>query len=253
MASGAAAAGVSGSAPAPAAGAAAAAFAAALRNDATSFPAEMPAPPRLAASTDPDAPHGRDETTGEPLAPHGFKSDGKPRIKPAGPGRGHTKDDRPQVTARAPRSAAAGSSPHGGTDYRAELAGFGMTVWAAGATLPPSRPYAHLFKQSLPGMVEAWSEAATENATVRAGVEKLAGEGSYAWVLKVSAATIPFLMGCWELARPMKATTPDQLAAKKERDARKAELANAAQAELLGYIGSQIGAALGDQELPAAA
>lgn len=253
MPDGAAAAGVSGSAPAPAQNAAAAAFQAALARDAGEFPPEMPAPPRIAASTDPDAPHGRDEISGEPLVPYGRTREGRIRLKPAGPGRGHTKDDKAQVTSAAPSSPpSSGTVARTGASYREDLAGFGMNIWIAGSMLPPTRPYAQLFKEALPGMVDGWAEGAQSNATVRGYVEKLAGEGSWAWVLKVSASTFPFLMGCWELARPMKATTPAEIEAKQQRDAYKAKLAGAAQGELLQYISAQIAEAKGD-ELPAAA
>ncbi len=254
MPDGAAAAGAPGSAPAPAppASDAAAAFQAALRRDAVANPPEMPAPPRIAVSADPDAPHGRGED-GAALAPYGVKADGRPRIKPAGPGRGNrSPDDRPNETRAAASSPSSSGSKAAAVDYRDDLAGLGMSVWLAGSTLPATRPYAALFKQSMPGMVEAWNEAAQHNATVRGYVEKLAGEGSWSWVIKVAITTTPFVLGCWELARPMSEKTPDQAKAKAARNERKQTLATQAETELREYIERQIAELMGDAALEAA-
>lgn len=210
------------------------AFEAALRKDAAAFPPEMPAPPRVAASLDPDAPHGRDED-GEPLMPFGPRADGKPRLKPAGPGRGHKGKDQPRETAAAAAAAIPGGGQQAGKDYREDLAGLGMTVWMGGAAWEPTRPYAHLFKRSMGPMVEAWNQAAQHNDAVRGWVEKLAGDGSWAWVIAVTVTTVPFLGACWELAR--KEQKPEMAARKA---AYKKELAAACKSELDEYITAQI-------------
>ncbi len=177
--------------------------------------AQHPAPPRHAVSADPDAPHGRAED-GTPLAPHGIGRNGRPRIKPAGPGRGgkKPKDDAPRVTNAPPASAdssPSGSPGAGGPDYREDLTGLGMSVWLAGSALrggklwilpvPDARPYAALWRQAMPGMVEAWNLAAQKNPAVRGYVEKLSGDGSWAWVMGVAVTTSSFVTGCMELAK----------------------------------------------------
>src|SRR6266567_3091667 len=132
----------------------------ALQADAGAAPApgqpSYPAPPRQAVSADPDAPHGRAED-GSPLAPHGIGRNGRPRIKPAGPGRGGK-------------------------------------LWIL--PLPDARPYAAVWRQAMPGMVEAWNVAAQKNPAVRGYVEKLAGDGSWSWVIGVAVTAIPLAAGC---------------------------------------------------------
>lgn len=226
-----------------------AAFAAALSADAGVTPTEIPAPPRRAATVDPDAPHGRDEH-GTPHAPWGVGANGKPRIKPAGPGRPKSKDEQARVAAT-PKGASGGAPKGGGhaedADYSGDLAGLGMSVWMGGAALPATRPYAHLWKQSLPGMVNAWNEAAKQNATVRGYVEKLAGDGSYAWVIGVALSTAPLVAGCLELAKRGK-TAED----KAERAQLRAQYANACEAELREFMAEQM-AAMGMAPAAAAA
>jgi hypothetical protein len=221
------------------------AFARALARDAAVQPPEMPAPPRVAQSADPDAPHGRDDA-GEPLMPFGPRADGKPRLKPAGPGRGHKGADQPRETA-----AAAAVTPTGKrapADYREDLAGLGMTLWMGGAALPATRPYAHLFKQSMPGMVESWNQAAQQNAAVRGWVEKLAGDGSWAWVIGVTVTTVPFAAACWELARKEK-----DAARAEQKKAYKQQLAQACKTELDQYITAQFATLGAEQPMAEAA
>lgn len=209
-----------------------AAFRSALEADAGLPQAEIPAPPRKSAIVDPDAPHGRD-SDGTPHTPYGVGQNGKPRIKPAGPGRGKTKDEQPRVTAAA-RPAAKGGKPVD-TDYSGDLAGLGMSIWMGGAALPVTRPYAHVFKQSLPGMVNAWNAAAQQNATVRGYVEKLSGEGSYAWVIGVALSTAPLVAGCLELAKTGK--TAEE---KAERKQLRAQYAEACEVELREFMSAQM-------------
>lgn len=210
------------------------AFRAALERDAVSAPPELPPPPRMTPSSDPDAPHGRDDQ-GQPLTPFGTnKKTGKPNLKAGGPGRGKTRADMPRTTS-APRAVGKAVATSGQPDYREDLAGLGMSIWMGGAMLPPTRPYAHVWKQALPGMVNAWNEAAQQNETVRGYVEKLAGDGSWAWVLGVAVTTAPFLASCWQLAKPEKDPERKEL----QKQAR-AKLAAECEAEFTAYIGSQL-------------
>jgi len=211
-------------------------FTAALEREAASAPPEVPAPPRLAPSADPDAPHGRAED-GTPNAPFGLnKKTGRPNLKAAGPGRGGRKADAPRTTTMVPADPK--KTAAGVTDYRADLAGLGQTVWMAGAMLPPARPYAALWMEALPGLIESWNTAAQKNGTVRGYVEKLAGDGSYAWVIGVTVATLPFVVGCAKLSRkekdPVKAKAQDEL---------KAALKSRTEDEFAAYVQSQMGVA----------
>ena len=210
-------------------------FIAALEREAASAPPEVPAPPRLAPSADPEAPHGRAED-GTANAPYGLnKKTGRPNLKAAGPGRGGRKADAPRTTTMIP-AADPKKTAAGVTDYRADLAGLGQTVWMAGAMLPPARPYAALWMEALPGLVESWNVAAQKNGTVRGYVEKLAGDGSYAWVIGVTVATLPFVVGCAKLSRkekdPVKAQAQDEL---------KAALKSRTEDEFAAYVQSQMG------------
>ena len=209
-----------------------AAFEAALSADAGVVPPTIPAPPRRAVTVDPDAPHGLNED-GSKKAPYGFKNGTDiPRLRPAGPGSGNRKGHDAPRTAPSNVAPIKPSKPR---DYTADLAGLGQSVWMGAVALPPTRPYAHVFKSCLPGMVHAWNEAAQQNAQVRHALDRLAGEGSYAWVLGVALSTAPLVAGCLELAKSGK--TPEEKAQRKE--VRKA-YADAAQAELREYVEAQV-------------
>lgn len=190
----------------------------ALRTDAAASPPEHPGPPRQDSAADPDAPHGRDDA-GTPLAPFGInKRTKRPNLKPGGPGRGHKSDDKPRVTgagttaAAAPAKGAGGQPAAAGRDYSEDLAGFGMGIWMGASAVkggrlplikipvPDLRPYAYVWHDQLPRGVAAWNTAAQQNAAVRRWVDKLAGEGSWAWVLGVGIWGSNFLAGCQELA-----------------------------------------------------
>ena len=207
-----------------------AAFSAALNADAGVTPAEIPPPPRKAAVIDPEAPHGRNED-GTPKAPYGFKNGTNiPRRTIPGPGQRKKGDDAPRTTpAVAPVKA---GKPR---DYTADLAGLGTSVWMGGVALPPTRPYAHVWKQCLPQMVHAWNEAAQQNTQVRHYVEQLAGDSSFAWVLGVGLATAPLIAGCLELAKSGK--TAEE---KAERREIRRQYAEAAQNELRDYVQAQV-------------
>jgi hypothetical protein len=187
------------------------AFRAALEHDAAVTPPEMPAPPRKTVSADPDAPHGREED-GSPKAPYGLnKKTGRPNLKPGGPGR-PVAGDKPRVTTPAKAPATPGKGGQA-PDYAADLAGLAATVWIGasamqggrvpllGIPIPDARPYAMLWHEQTPQLVGAWNTAAQQNATIRGWVEKLAGEGSWQWVIGVSVVSANFLAGCTELAK----------------------------------------------------
>jgi hypothetical protein len=186
-----------------------AAFEAALATDAgTSPPPEIPAPPRK-PERDPAAPHGRTED-GSALAPYGLKSDGTPRLKPAGPGRPKG-DDKPRVTTATSRSDTVAAKAGGGADYTQDLMGLGTSVWLGASSIrggklgpvkvPDLRPYAAAWHAQLPVMAAAWNTAAQQNETVRGYVEKFTGDGSMTWVIGVAVASAGFVAGCIELAK----------------------------------------------------
>lgn len=84
-------------------------------------------------------------------------------------------------------------------DYTESLGQLATGVWVSSSAIPVTKPYAYLWKQTAPGMVQAWNVAANQNAAVRSKVDKLAsGEGGI-WVLGVAMATVPFVAGCWEI------------------------------------------------------
>jgi hypothetical protein len=214
-------------------------FAAALAADAGHVdhgPPVAPPPPR---TQDPDAPHGRAED-GTPIAPYGHKADGRPRIKPAGPGRGRSApaDDRARVVATradtSPDSSSASAAT--GPDYSQELSDLGMAVWLGASSLrggrllflkiPDTRPYAAVWSSQMPAMVAAWNAAARQNATVRGYVEKLGGDGSWSWMVGVGVSTVGLVSSCMEMAR----ANPDV----------KAAAAAANDAELEAFISAQV-------------
>jgi len=158
------------------------------------------------------------------------KQDGSPRLKPAGPGRGH-RADAPRVRPT-PRHAAPSAEPAtiAAGDYTEALAGVGYGAWMAAAScrggkvlglnIPDLRPFAHAFHESLPGMVSAWNVAAQQNETIRNAVERMAGQGSWSWVLGVAISSAQFAGGCAQLARdtPEAAELRDQAAAESDTE-----------------------------------
>src|SRR6266700_62596 len=177
----------------------------ALQADAGAAPApgqpSYPAPPRQAVSADPDA---------------------------------------PRVTSAPPASESTPGA--GGPDYREDLTGLGMSVWLAGSALrggklwilplPDARPYAAVWRQAMPGMVEAWNVAAQKNPAVRGYVEKLAGDGSWSWVIGVAVTAIPLAAGCGRLARD-----PEARAAAADANDAMMEEFMAAQLQAMGLAG----------------
>lgn len=172
-------------------------FAAAMAAPEPGEAPDYPAPPR---KKDPDAPHGRADD-GTPLAPYGYKPDGRPRMVAAGPGRGHKKDDAPRVQ-RAP-AAAGGGKTVARADYAEPLSEFADGLWMlmAGTPIPwdkfetarvKIRVQAALLKSNKAGLVNAANSGAQHNATVRAGVEKITS-GSASWVLPAMFMITPFV------------------------------------------------------------
>lgn len=196
----------------------AAAFEAALAADAgQQAPSDVPAPPRI--DRDPEAPFGRDEGGGL-IAPHGLRADGKPRLNPAGPGRGKTGAvDKPRVTSGPVAPPGTTVAVSGKPDYTDDLMTLGSTVWVGmsalkggrllGVRVPDCRPYAALWNAQLPQQAAAWNAAAQQNPTVRGYVTKFTGEGSMTWLIGVAVAGAGFLAGCVEIAK----ADPDKKAA----------------------------------------
>ena len=191
------------------------AFAAALDADAGAAVDHGPAaaaPPRK--SDNPDAPHGVGPD-GVPLAPYGHKADGKPRIKPGGPGRARqaNPDDKARVATLPSSGSAASSSsgPAADVDYSAQLQDLGTTVWLAGSMLrggrllivpvPDTRPYAAVWKQQLPGLVAAWSVAARQSPAVRSYLERVSGDGAWSWKIGVGVTMVGLAAACMEMAK----------------------------------------------------
>jgi hypothetical protein len=174
------------------------------------------APPKK--SDNPDAPHGYAEDGVTALAPYGHKADGRPRIKPGGPGRARAAgDDRARVAPMRPASSQAGPGPGAGSsstdgpDFTEQLADLGTTVWLAGSMLrggrliivpvPDVRPYAAVFKQQLPGLVGAWNVAARQSPAVRGYVERVSGEGAWSWKVGVAVTMVGLAAACAEMAK----------------------------------------------------
>ncbi len=176
-----------------------AAFGAALEQDAnvteTAEPAVAP-PPRKTTVVDPDAPHGRADD-GTPHAPYGIGKNGRPRIKPAGPGRAPRGDDAPRVAA-APAAAPAALAG-GAKDWSKDLDDLADGFWmvlsglpARGALKVKLHAQAALLDRSKPGLVRAGNIAAQHHDPTAQLIEKLTS-GSAAWMLPVMFATAPFV------------------------------------------------------------
>lgn len=209
-----------------------AAFEAALMADAgRGAPADVPAPPRN--ERDPDAPHGRADD-GSALAPYGVKADGTPRLREPGPGRPKA-DDKARVTTSAP-AAKAGAAKAAGADYTDDLLGLGTAAWLGISSvkggklgpvrLPDCRPYAAVWKATLPQMAAVWNTAAQQNDQVRSAVQKFTGEGSMTWVVGVAVVSAGFVASCVELAK-----APPEV---------KANAAAANDAALQEYVSAQV-------------
>lgn len=193
---------------------------AALRHEAGVTPAQVPGPPRVAESADPDAPHGRADD-GTPNAPYGLKSDGKPRLKPAGPGRGHkSAGDKPREIDKPPEA----KTPAAAGDYTDQLTTLATAVWIGGSAFqggtlpllkvrtPDLRAYAMLWHQQMPAHIAAWNAACQQSPAVRGWVGKFGGEGGMSWVIGVGVVSANFLAAATELAKKENAELRAQFA-----------------------------------------
>ncbi|HEY1699183.1 MAG TPA: hypothetical protein VGG75_05630 [Trebonia sp.] len=164
---------------------------------------EMDPPPER----DPKAPHGRDGD-GQPLAPFGLKTDGTPRLRPAGPGRPKG-DDKPRVAAVTQTDSTGKGS--GDADYSDDLMALGTQAWLAlsmvrggkfgPVKLPDARPFAAVWHEELPNGVVAWNEAAKQSPAVREWIGKFSGEGSMTWTVGVGMWAFGLVAACTELAK----------------------------------------------------
>jgi hypothetical protein len=124
--------------------------------------------------------------------------------------RGRPPKDAHDKARTSPKPSAKVSGPP--KDYTGALADTATGVWVSLSALPFTRAYAAVWKQTSPGMVSAWNQAAQQNAQVRTYAEKLAsGEGGV-WILGVAMASVPLVAGCWEVFKADKGTR-DQVAA----------------------------------------
>jgi len=180
-----------------------AAFEAALAKDAGSAPIQrpdVPAPPRREPDPDPDAPFGRDET-GEPIAPHGLRNtDGKPRLKPAGAGRGHKGPDAARISPPAPQAAAKGRPAPPAKNYTPAVTELLEGVWMLGSSIPIPAPkiavrvqcQAAILKINEPGLASGIATAAQHNEIIARGVDKLTTGGA-SWILPCMFGLTPFV------------------------------------------------------------
>lgn len=132
-----------------------------------------------------------DETPDYPAPPR------KDPAAPPKPARGRkTGDDQPRTAKRVPAAPGKGKTADVPLqDFTKGLTDVGTAVWVGLAGLPWTRPYSVLWKAQLPAQVNAWNNAAAENAQVRAKVAKIAsGEGNL-WILGVALATAPLAGG----------------------------------------------------------
>ncbi|HEY1617992.1 MAG TPA: hypothetical protein VGG25_10265 [Streptosporangiaceae bacterium] len=194
------------------------AFSAAM--DAPPAPREPAAPPAI----DPDAPHGRDEETGEPLAPFGLTKEGRPRKSAAGrkPGR----DDQPrtgEVTRPKADEPKAGRMLLEPKNFAAPLGELADSAWMAltfGAQLPLGQipllsrlpagkgrtlgelltsatlrieAQAALLMSNRDGLVAAVNISAQHSPRARRLVERLEA-GDITWCLMAGTLAAPFLV-----------------------------------------------------------
>jgi hypothetical protein len=151
----------------------------------------------------------------------GHKADGTVRkAKPGtgrppanGDGKPRTSDQPPPGPPPPPPPAPSASTAH---DYSEDIGGALTMVWMGLATIPYTRAHAAIVRAQTPAMVPAWNVAAQQNPTVRKYVEKLSGEGSWAWVIPVTVVTMPLLTGMWQVTRNRELRV--QLAAQTEKD-----------------------------------
>lgn len=153
----------------------------------------------------------------------GVKADGTPRRSKPGPGAPKRSDaEKPRTTDKPastpakepPKSQPAPAGPP--KDYTEDIGGALTLVWMGLASVPFTRAHAAIVRGQTPAMVPAWNQAAQQNPTVRKYVEKLSGEGSWAWVIPVTIVTVPLAAGMWQVTRDR--DLRQQLAAQTEKD-----------------------------------
>jgi len=152
----------------------------------------------------------------------GYKADGSPRKAKPGTGRPPRDDsERPRTSDKPPSGAPAGETPKGQSstsakDYSEDIGGALTMVWMGLASVPFTRAHAAIVRAQTPAMVPPWNVAAQQNPTIRKYVEKLSGEGSWAWVIPVTVVTTPLVAGMWQVTRDK--NLRGQLAAQTEKD-----------------------------------
>jgi hypothetical protein len=137
-----------------------------------------------------------------PEAPWGFKPDGSPRKGPPGPGRPR-KDpaDKPRTEERPAAAAQAAAEPPVKESYAEDIHAALTTAWMGLSLIKWTRGHAAVIHANTPQLATAWAVAAKQNKQVRTWVVKLSGEGSWGWVIPVTAATAPVVLGLWEVTR----------------------------------------------------
>ncbi|HXC83863.1 MAG TPA: hypothetical protein VNV62_18600 [Trebonia sp.] len=142
----------------------------------------------------------------------GVKADGSPRRAKPGTGRPRLDDnDKPRTTGKPPpQPGTPGDTPpnpqssgggSGAKDYSEDIGATLTMVWMGLASVPFTRAHAAIVRAQTPAMVPAWNTAAQQNATIRKYVQKLSGEGSWAWVIPVTITTTPLAAGMWQVTR----------------------------------------------------
>lgn len=175
-------------------------FAEALERDAgttETATAEVAAPPRKPSVVDPEAPHGR-AGDGTPHAPYGIGQNGKPRIKPAGPGRKPKDPDAKPRTAQGPQPATAAPASSG-KDYSGDLDDLADGFWmllsgipAPGGLKTRLGAQAAILQANKANLVRSASIAAQHHEGTAQLIEKLTS-GNAAWVLPAMFAAAPFV------------------------------------------------------------
>jgi hypothetical protein len=165
---------------------------------------------RSAAAADTAAPPPREPWLNEDGTPRwGFKPDGvTPRRGPGGPGRPRKDagskprgDTSPAPAGKPAAARVASSSTAEPRDYSEDIAGALLLTWMGLASTPWTKAHAAIVKNSTPSMIPAWNTAGQQNMTIRGWIEKLSGEGSWAWMIPVAMTTTPLAIGLWEVTR----------------------------------------------------
>lgn len=170
--------------------------------------AERHADDAAAAVAPPRVPWLNDDGTPK----YGFKADGvTPKRGPGGPGRGNKRStaekpraaERPLADAKGTGvvHAAAAAAPSAPRDYTDEIAGGLTMLWMGTASIRWTKAHAAIIRAQTPALVPALNTAAQQNPTIRQGIEKLSGEGSWAWVIPLVVATTPLATGFWQVTR----------------------------------------------------